>query len=391
MSILAVMLWILIGAVAYTYFGFPLLLIARGMFVRPVRKMPCTPSISLIVIAHNEERVIEAKLDNALALDYPPERLEILIGSDGSNDGTHEIVRRYEDRGVQLLAAPRQGKIATLNATVRQARGEILVFSDANSMFAAGSLLAIASCFADAQVGAVAGDQRYDSDSGNAASLGERLFWSFDRFLKTMQSRSGSATSSTGAIHAIRAGLFQEVPGGVCDDFVISTRAVAQGGRLVFEPGAIAYEEVAPTDGAEFKRKSRMIARGIRGLWEVRALLNPFRYGFYSLQLASHKLMRWSVVFALPAIFLLTAALYNEGLVYQLQLYGQLLFYGNAALIFALRGAPALRRKGMKLLAIPYYFCLANFAAASGWLQFLTGQRVDVWNSKRMTPQPSSQ
>src|SRR5690606_17545782 len=159
-----------------------------------VIKNDFSPFVSVVIIAHNEERVIGAKIDNMLALDYPADKLEILIGSDGSDDRTHEIVRQYEDRGVKLLIAPRQGKIPTLNATVRQAQGEILVFSDANSMFAPRALLAMTRCFADDNVGGVAGDQRYNADSGNAASLGERVYWSYDRFLKKMQSRAGSVT-----------------------------------------------------------------------------------------------------------------------------------------------------------------------------------------------------
>jgi len=389
MMILQIALWTIIGCVLYTYFGFPLLLLLRGLISRPIQKSAHTPKVSLIIIAYNEENVIGDKINNLLALDYPRELVEVLIGSDGSDDRTHEIVRGFADRGVRLLASPRQGKIPTLNSTVKEATGEILVFSDANSMLAPGTLQAITSCFADETVGAVAGDQRYDSDSGNAASSGERMYWNLDRSLKVMQSRAGSATSSTGAIHAVRAAHFQDVPSGVSDDFVISTRAILEGQRLVFEPGAIAYEEVAPTDKAEFKRKSRVIARGIRAVWEVKRLLNPFAYGFYSIQLLSHKVMRWSVIFAMPIILVLNALLYDAGLVYQVLLAGQLLFYANAATVYLLRNTSMMKLRVVKLLAIPYFFCLANFAALSGWMQFFAGRRVDVWNSKRMSTQAS--
>lgn len=383
MTLLSVALWLAIALVIYAYAGFPFLLTIRGAWARPIKKSPATPSVTLVIIAHNEEDVIADKLQNTLAQDYPAEKLEILVGSDGSDDGTNERVQGFAPQGVRLLACERQGKIGTLNETVAQATGEILVFSDANSMYDTGSLKAIASCFSDPSVGGVAGDQVYTTDKGNAGSLGERLFWNFDRFLKRMQSRSGSVTSSTGAIHAVRRELFEPVPSGVCDDFLISTRVVAKGYRLVFEPDAIAYEEVAASDKAEFRRKSRIIARGIRGLWVMKTLLNPFVYGFYSFQLASHKLLRWSVIFLLPVIFLLSVVCASQGFVYQLLLGLQIVFYALAVVGILLRNTPIFRNKLAKIMAVPYFFCMANFSALSGWYQFIAGRRVDIWNSNR--------
>jgi len=377
------LLWLCIAFVCYVYVGFPLLLILRGLWGRPIQKRASTPTISIVIIAYNEADVIGEKLENVLSLDYPSDRLEVLVGSDGSDDGTNEIVASYADRGVVLHAAPRQGKIATLNQTVAMATGQVLVFSDANGMVLPGSLQAITSCLSDPNVGAVAGDQRYHTDSGNAVSFGERCFWSFDRFLKRMQSKAGNATSSTGALHAVRAELFQPIPGGMSDDFIISTRVISQGYRLVFEPDAVALEEVAPTDKAEFKRKSRVIARGMRGLWEMRSLLNPVKYGFYSIQLASHKLFRWSVILILPLIFLLSvlSSGYSPMSLWLVVL--QTLFYSNALLVFLLRHSRLLQIKPLKLLAIPYFFCMANFASLLGWIDFFKGRKVDVWNSKR--------
>lgn len=386
MTYLAIAFWLSVGLILYAYVGFPLLLAIRGAFKRPFRKSPQTPAVSVVIIAYNEEDVIADKLHNTLSLNYPHDKLEILVGSDGSDDRTNEIVASFAQRGVRLIACPRQGKIGTLNTTVNEATGEILLFSDANSMFDPESLAAITACFSDPSIGGVAGDQVYTKDSGNAGSLGERVFWKFDRFLKQMQSRAGNVTSSTGAIHAIRADLFQPVLSGVCDDFLISLRVIAQGYRLVFEPNAIAYEEVTPTDKAEFRRKSRIIARGIRGLWEMRRLLNPFAYGFYSFQLASHKLLRWSVIFLLPLTFALNAACAGLGPVYQVLLSLQVLFYLAAAAGIALRNTRLFQSKFAKPAAIPYFFCMANYSALSGWYQFLVGNRVDIWNSNRATP-----
>ena len=281
MLLLQVVVWTALGLIVYTYAGFPLLLMLRSLRRRPCAKRDVTPTVSLIVIAHNEETSIADKLDNVLSLDYPPDRLEVIVGSDGSDDATHAIVAQYANRGVVLCEFSRQGKIPALNATIPRANSEILVFSDANSMFLPDALRQLVRPFADPCVGAVAGNQRYSSDHGNAASLGERLYWGFDRQLKRMQSVAGNVTSATGAIHAVRRELVYAVPPGVSDDFVISTRVIAQGYRLVFEPEAIACEAVAPSDAAEFGRKARVIARGLRGLWAVKELFNPLRYGFY--------------------------------------------------------------------------------------------------------------
>ena len=385
MMIVQALFWTLLGLIVYAYFGFPLLLLIRGVLRRPVAKSQITPPMTLVIAAHNEVRAIGEKIDNVLALDYPAERLEVIIASDGSDDGTNDLVLAYADQNVRLVDQPRQGKVPTLNAGVAEATGEILVFTDANSMLAKATLSALASCFADENVGAVAGDQRYSLDSGNTASFGERLYWSFDRWLKQMQSNAGNATCSTGAIHAIRRELFRPVPSGVSDDFVISTRAIEQGYRLVFEPDAIAYEEVAPTDGAEFRRKSRVIARGLRGLWAVRRLFNPFKYGFYSFQLASHKLLRWSVIWLMPAVLILSLILAGSGLVYQILAIAQGVFYVGALLGFVLRNASVSRLRLFKVVAVPFYFCLANFAAFSGWWQCFVGRRVDIWHSNRMS------
>ncbi len=377
--------WGSLGLILYAYLGFPLLLVIRGWLQRrPVKKADITPRVSLVITAHNEAAHIGSKIENVLALDYPREQLEIIVASDGSNDGTNEIVARYADRGVLLRAFPRQGKIPTLNAAAAQATGDILVFSDANSIYAPDALRVLLRAFADPTAGAVGGNQIYTSSStGNAASFGERLYWGFDRRLKAAQTEAGNMISATGAIHAIRRELFRPVPLGVGDDFVISTRAISQGYRLVFESKAMAYETIAPTDQAEFSRKERVIVRGLLGLWAVKELFNPLRYGFYAIQIFSHKLLRWSVCWLLVTWFAASLALYPQGGVYQFAAAGQILFYGCALVAFGLRRTSLAHLKVYRLLVIPYYFCLANMAAARAWLQLLGGKRIDVWDSRR--------
>ena len=388
-----VVFWTTLSLIVYTYAGFPLLLLLRSLRKRPCAKRDVTPTVSFIVIAHNEEASIAAKLDNVLGLDYPAECIEIIVGSDGSDDATNDIAGRYADRGVTLCAFSRRGKVAALNAVVPLARGEVLVFSDANSMLLPGALRQLVRSLADPSVGAVAGNQRYSSDHGNAASVGERLYWAFDRQLKQMQSAAANVTSATGAIHAVRRSLFRPVPPGVSDDFVISTRVIAAGYRLVFEPAAIACEAVAPSDGAEYGRKARVIARGLRGLWAVKELFNPLRYGFYSLQLATHKLLRWSVCWLMLLLLLSSAVLVGTAPWYDCLFAAQIVLYGCAVTGVLLRKTPLVSARAFKLLALPLYFCLVNVAAFSGWLQLLSGRRRDVWNNTRSSspdePQPN--
>ncbi|HZD35118.1 MAG TPA: glycosyltransferase, partial [Nitrososphaeraceae archaeon] len=246
--------WGSLGLIVYTYFGFPLLLILRGILLgRPIKEADYEPQVSIIIVAHNEVDTIGAKLENMISLNYPRHKFEIILASDGSNDGTDKVVKSYSDYGVNLLALPRQGKIPALNAAVEQAKGEVLVFSDANSIYKPDALSTLLRPFADPKVGAVGGNQIYiKSNTTNMTGFGEGLYWNYDRFLKRMQSVSGNMTSATGAIHAIRRELFKPVPLSVSDDLVISTRAISQGFRLSFAQDAIAYETIAPTEEAEF-------------------------------------------------------------------------------------------------------------------------------------------
>lgn len=378
--------WISLAGILYVYIGFPLVLLVRSIWRRPVHSSDISPRVSMVIVAHNEAGVIGEKLQNTLALDYPREQLEIVVASDGSDDGTDAIVAAYRAQGVQLLACRRRGKIPALNEAVSQTTGEILVFSDANSMYDDNALRALVRCFADQEVGGVAGNQCYARNTqGGAAGLGERMYWGFDRTLKSLQSRTGDIIGATGAIHAIRRELFVPVPLGVCDDFTISTGVIRQGRRLVFESTAIAREPVASTDTAEFRRKTRIAARGLRTMWVVRDLFNPRRHGFYAVQILSHKLLRWSVCWMLLVLLTASLLLAGEGGMFRWAAIGQLGFYGLAMVGLVMKDTPLARLRAYKLCAICYYFCLANTAAFCAWLQILRGRRVDIWNSQRQS------
>ncbi len=375
-----VLFWLAAGLIGWTYVGFPAVVLARGRLrPRPHRCEPITPSVTVVIAARNEEASIGAKLDNLAALDYPADRLEILIASDGSDDATNAIVRAREHDRLHLLALPRVGKAAALNAAVAQARGEILVFSDANSMFAPDAIRRLVEPFADSEVGGVAGDQRYaaDGDGGEAAVAGgERSYWSLDRALKVAESRGGHVISATGAIYAVRRSLFREVPAAVTDDFATSTGVIAQGRRLVFAPDAVAYEAVGATAEAEFSRKVRVMTRGLNGVRVRRELLDPRRHGFYALQLFSHKVLRRLMAVPLLLLAVTSTLLRRRSAFYALASACQLALYAVGVLGLLAGRRPRARSK---LVAAPTFFVLVNVASLRAVLNVLRGRDISHW------------
>ena len=395
--------WAALATIAYTYVGFPLLVLVRARLrPRPPASAPIEPIVSIVLAAHNEAAAIGARLDNLVALDYPADRLSTIVASDGSDDRTVEIARRYADRGVRVLDLGRVGKADALNAAVEAADGEILVFTDANTMFEPGALRALVAPFADPEVGGAAGDQRYlpasralgdgatatpadaDADSDDVGSgpdaAGERTYWDLDRRVKLAESAAGSTVSATGAIYAIRRDLFEPVRAGVTDDFITSTAVVAQGRRLVFVPDAVAWEPVASSDRLEYGRKVRIMTRGLRGVAVRRSLLDPRRSGFYAVQLASHKILRRMM--AVPLLMLAATAglLWGAGPIYRLTALG-------AAAVTVLGGiglaAPMSRLGRHRLARLCGFFLLVNVASLQAAWNLATGRRIDRWEPRR--------
>lgn len=376
--------WGAVAVLAYTYAGFPLLVLARAAVrPRPYRTGDVRPPVSVLIAAHNEATAIGPKLESVLAAAYPGGRREVIVASDGSDDGTEEVVRRYEDRGVRLLALPRVGKAAALNRAIAVATGEVLVFTDANSALEPDAVTALVRPFADPTVGGVAGDQRYRRRGDEAAVTGgERRYWDFDRLLKVAESRAGNAISATGALYAVRRELVGEVPEGVTDDFATSTGVIAAGARLVFAPDAVAWEPVAASGEVEFGRKVRVMTRGLRGVLVRRELLDVRRHGFYTVQLVSHKVLRRLMVVPLAVLAVASPALWRRGRLYRLATVGQVLFYGAGA-AGLLAGSSGRRRARGRLLAIPAFFCLVNAASVKACWNLVTGRRIDRWEPQR--------
>ena len=379
-------LWIFWGSLAvllYVYAAFPALVALVGRWRRrQVRRQPITPSMSLIIAAYNEQDVIATRIENALALDYPSPALEIIVASDGSDDATEAIVASYARHGVRLLRLPRRGKSYALNAAVARASGAILVFSDANTLYDRQALRQLARNFADPEVGGVAGRKIYSVRTGSdSSSHGEHLYWSYDTWLKQMESLTGSIVAADGAIYAIRHDLYRPLThAAVTDDFALSTAVIEQGYRLVFEGEACAYEMALPAAGPEFQRKVRLMTRGLRGVILRKRLLNPWRYGFYALVLFSHKVLRRLV----PAFLLLLLAtsllLSGRAPLYSGVAAAQLVFYGLAATGYILRQTPVGQQKWFY---IPFFYCLANAAALVALIKLMRQDRIELWQPQR--------
>jgi cellulose synthase/poly-beta-1,6-N-acetylglucosamine synthase-like glycosyltransferase len=368
--------------VGYTYVLFPALVLLRARLrPRPHLSAPITPPVSVIVAARNEARSIGAKLDNLLNLDYPQDRLQGVVAADGCDDDTDSAARARGDGRIRVLSLPRVGNASALNAAVGVATGEILVFSDANSLYARGALRALVAPFADPDVGAVAGDQRYVADHTEAAlATGERVYWDLDRAIKRAESRGGNAISATGAIYAVRRALFSRVPPGVTDDFATSTAVVAHGKRLVFAPEAIAFEPVARSGRDEFARKVRVMTRGLNAVVARHELLDPRRHGFYALQLLSHKVLRRLMALPLAALALTAALEARRSRAFRALAAAQGALYGLGTAGLFLRRSDGWRSR---VVALPAYFCLVNGASLAALWNVLRRREIDRWEPRR--------
>jgi glycosyltransferase involved in cell wall biosynthesis len=370
--------WLSTALIGWTYVGFPLTLLVRArLWPRPIAAADAEPSVSMVIAAHNEARVIGAKLENALGLDYPRDRLEVIVGSDGSDDGTDEIVAGFADRGVVLRSLPRSGKAAALEAAVEAATGSIVVFSDANSEYDRGAIRALVRPFADPTVGGVAGDQRYVTGAVPGEGSGERDYWDLDRRLKVAESAAGNVISATGAIYALRRDLVPRIPPGVTDDFTTSTAVIDQGFRLVFAPDAVAWERVAKAGRREYARKVRIMTRGFRAVALRRGLLDPRRTGFYAVQLLTHKLLRRLMVLPLAVLAVCSPLLWRTSLLYRVATMAQASFYGLAAVNLL---TPDSRLARARPAALAGFFVATNAAAAHALRNVLSGKRIDRWD-----------
>lgn len=376
-----VIFWSSAAALFYAYAGYPLLLLlVSSLRPRAVRRAPQTPHVSVIITAYNEERDIRAKLENTLALDYPAEKLEVIVASDCSTDRTEEIVREFRGRGVRLYRqSERLGKTAAQNAAVAEARGEIILFSDATTLYQPNVLHVMLPSFADQAVGCVAGRLVYVDRADSSVGRGARSYWSYETFLKKHESRVGSLIGASGCLYAVRRTAYIPLYHEACSDFVICTVMVEQGLRAVYEPAAVCMEETNRQTAKELRMRVRVITQTYTDLWQHRAMMNPLKSGFYAVQLLSHKVLRYLVPVFLFTLLISSAWLAPRSIFFMTILIAQLCFYAAAALSWALERAGLSNR----LLALPLYFVLANLASLVAFYQFLRGERYESWEPIR--------
>jgi cellulose synthase/poly-beta-1,6-N-acetylglucosamine synthase-like glycosyltransferase len=373
--------WLSAAALFYTYAGYPLLVyVMSRLRSRPVRRAEFLSTVSLIITAYNEERHLRAKLENTLALDYPAELLEIIVASDCSSDRTDEIAREFKKRGVTLVRQrERLGKTAAQNSAVERASGEIILFSDATSLYQRDVVRMLMPSFADPGVGCVAGRLVYVDPAESHVGRGARSYWSYEVFLKKHESRVGSLIGASGCLYAVRRSAYVPLYHEACSDFIIATKMVEQGLRAVYEPLAVCTEETNQQSGREMKMRVRIIAQTFTDLWRHRAMMNPLRGGFYALQLLSHKMMRYFVPFFLLALLVTSAILARGSLSFQVLLAMQLAGYGAGVLAWLLDRVGVRSR----LLVLPQYFLLANIASLIAFYKFLRGERYARWEPIR--------
>ncbi len=370
-------LWLSIVLLAYTYVGYPLLIrLWAGLKPQQALTGWMMPRLTLVVVAYNESQRIRQRLENFLDLDYPWDHLEVIVASDGSTDDTAEQARAYHSTFVRVVEfKKRRGKSAVLNDVMKIARGEIVVLADARQRFETGALRALASRFADPQVGAVSGELiLLDGSSHSEVGKGVDFYWRYEKFMRLYEGQIDSTVGVTGAIYALRRQLFQPIPESlILDDVLIPMQVVRQGYRVLFEPKARAYDWVVPTAHQEFTRKLRTIAGNFQLFFLRPWLLSPAHNRLW-VQTISHKLFRLLSPLLLATSFLANLALAGDP-AYRILLVAQILFYGAALLGYLTRHAS---RKPF-FLNIPYAFCLLNWATVMALVHLLNGRQQVTW------------
>jgi cellulose synthase/poly-beta-1,6-N-acetylglucosamine synthase-like glycosyltransferase len=368
-----------LALVAYVYVGYPLLLGALRLVGRRRHQMgELTPPVSLVIPAYNECKVIRAKLENSLKIDYPADRLEIIVASDGSEDGTNDIVREYEPRRVKLLAfTPRGGKISVLNQVIPTAKGEIIVLCDANVMFLPDALTRLVRHFADPAVGAVTGDVRIHSADAPFGE-GEGLYYKYERFIQLGESELGSTVTVDGGMYALRKELFHPLPKDtILDDLIIGMNVALAGRRVLYDPSAVATENATLDVRQEFRRKVRIIAGAFRELLRGQGVPSPLRPQLFW-SYTSHKVLRWLVPWLLLVILAVNIPLLWDPT--RLRTCAAALALAQAAFYaFALVGCTRPNARWPALVGIPFYFCMVNTAAWLGSLRGVAGIERVTW------------
>ncbi|MBF0331140.1 MAG: glycosyltransferase family 2 protein [Candidatus Omnitrophica bacterium] len=376
MNVLEIILWASFSLIGYSYIVYPAILFLLRRPTAPDVQVPDDrlPSVSIVIAAYNEEKVIRARVENLLALEYPADKLEIIIASDGFGDRTAAIAKEYASRGVVVCDYPhRRGKVNVLNETVPKAKNDIVVFSDANTAFKPDTVKMLVRRFQDKRVGSVCGRLIFTTEGTTSGEL-EGVYWRYETFLKTVEGQYGSLLGANGALFAIRKELFYQCPPDtIIEDFVVPMKILEKGFKCVYAPEAVAYEDAAKHIIQEKKRRIRIGAGDFQAIGLLWRMLNPLR-GFSAMAFWSHKILRWFAPFFMLAAFIANILLLNIP-AFKVSFMVQCCFYGLGILGQILSWAGI----SVKILNLFYYFISMNLALFLGFINFMTGTHNVKW------------
>ncbi|MHB8742780.1 MAG: glycosyltransferase family 2 protein [Sulfuricaulis sp.] len=372
--------WVSVFLVIYPYLGYPLVVLVGGL-IRPrrVRRQLSIPAVTILIPAYNEAECIAKTIQNKLDQDYPKDKLQVMVISDGSTDGTDDIARGFAAQGVELICRnPREGKAAALNEAVKFAHGDIIIFSDANSLFDRGAVRLMVENFADPDVGYVTGTLHLVADVSTLSSSGGDAYIRYENTVRVLETRFDSIIGVNGGVDAIRKNLYTDIPSALITDFVLPLHVMARRYRVVYDPRVISHEVANKQLGPEFRMRVRVALRALQGLIYMRRLLNPIRYPVAAFCLLSHKLLRYLTFLFLPIALAANFELAFTTPIYRWLLAVHLIAYGLALLGLAV-GLPRILRK---LTAVPSYFLLSNIAFSLAMLKFIRGETMATWRPR---------
>jgi cellulose synthase/poly-beta-1,6-N-acetylglucosamine synthase-like glycosyltransferase len=381
-----IIFWFSLLMVLYTYIGYGIVLKILSFFI-PTRitekpEEHFTPTITHIVACYNEEDIIEEKLNNSKNLTYPKSQLTTIFVTDGSNDGTADLVSNHKSDIIHSHQNERKGKLHAVNRILSGVKSDIIVFSDANALLNRKALVKIAAPFQNVNVGAVSGEKRVSlNNHDDASSAGESFYWKYESTLKALDSRVYTVVGAAGELFAIRTELYVPPPANsLIEDFITSMTVAKSGYRVAYQPDAYAVEKSSESLEEELKRKVRISAGGLQSIILLKGLLNPFKYGILSFQYLSHRVMRWT----LAPISLITLCFSNIFLAgnnpfYFIILVSQVLFYSAAILGWLL----SKKKVKLRLFFIPFYFTFMNFSVFLGLIKFIKGDYQVIWDKAK--------
>ena len=392
METIKILFWVLLFIVFYAYFGYGIVLYGLVLIKRaiPGKKnhfdptAEYEPEVTLFVAAYNEKDYVDAKVENSFRLDYPIEKVKQVWVTDGSDDGTPDILNKYKHQGVEVFHEnKRGGKIGAMNRGMAFVKTPIVIFSDGNTMLGKESIRRIVNLFKNPKVGCVSGEKRIFSKESDTAVGSEGIYWKYESTLKKWDAELYSVVGAAGELFAIRTHLFQEVEKDtLLDDFIISLRIAMNGYTIQYDPEAYAIESASADVKEELKRKIRIAAGGIQSIFRLSPLLNPFKNGVLSFQFISHRVLRWTIApLSLPLILVFNfflaalAGWTNFSNIYTWLFYLQLLFYVMAFIGWSLEN----RKLKSKIFFIPYYFFIMNYAVVLGINRYFKGQQSVNW------------